>query len=401
MDKELERSLTRAMDALTRASHSPLAAPTPDGSPSALAARMGGLALFFIVIGIATKHHALVLLGLALAAAGGGFFVAGRLKITGHSKPGISMGATVGRDAELDPSASVEMGASVGARVCLGARAVVRMGANVEDDAVLEAGATVSWGANVGEGAVIGEGAVVGAGSVVGAGAQVPAGFVLRPGSSFGAREAAQARKSMTARARAESNPAMPVATALDPRAARVAAACTKLTAELLASPERVRDFLGGSGATIDGLQRTCTELLRREGELRREADIGHLPEERAAIAARIEREQDGQVRESLRGALAAIDGQQKERDLLRVAADRLDAEHTRLLYTLEQLAAQFARLRSAGEGAARAPQELQQGVLQLRSELEAIADALESVAVAPPDEALAELNPGQRSRTR
>src|SRR5450432_1734963 len=98
MDKELERSLTRAMDALTRASRSPLASPKPDGSPSALAARMGGIALSFIVIGLATKHPALVSLGLALAAAGGGFFVAGRLKITSHSKPGTTMGRPAGRD---------------------------------------------------------------------------------------------------------------------------------------------------------------------------------------------------------------------------------------------------------------------------------------------------------------
>ena len=390
MDKDLERSLARVLDALSPVARSPLAAPKTDGGPSKLSTALGAFAIVHIVLGVALHHHGMLSLGLVLAAAGGGLFIAGNLKLNA-GKPGVHMGASVGQGAELDPTAAVEMGASVGARAKLGPRAVVRMGANVEDGAVLEAGAIVSWGASVGSNAVIGEGAVVGAGSDVGAGARVPAGFVLRPGSTFGAPEAAQAPKAIE----------RPKPAVSDPRAARVAAVCTKLTAELQRSPGQVRDFLGGSGQTIEGLQKTCTELLRREGELRREADIAQLIEEREAIARRLEREQDGQVRESLRGALAAIDGQQKERELLRVAADRLDAEHTRLLYTLEQLAAQFARLRSAGEGAAKAPQELQQGVVQLRSELEAIADALESVAVAPPDEDLAARAPGQRTRTR
>jgi carbonic anhydrase/acetyltransferase-like protein (isoleucine patch superfamily) len=391
MDKDLERSLARVLDALSPVARSPLAAPKPDGSPSKLSASLGTFAVLLIVLGVALHHHGMLSLGLVLAAAGGGLFIAGNLKL-GAGKPGVRMGASVGQGTELDPTASIEMGASVGERAKLGPRSVVRMGANVDDGAVLEAGAIVSWGANVGEGAVIGEGAVVGAGSDVGAGARVPAGFVLHPGSSFGARESAQAVKVIKAPEPAQ---------VADPRAARVSAVCTKLTNELQRSPSGVREFLGGSGQTIDGLQKTCTELLRRESELRREADLGQLPQERAAIAVRIDREQDAQVRDSLRGALAAIDGQQQERELLRVAADRLDAEHTRLLYTLEQLAAQFARLRSAGDGAARAPAELQEGVVQLRSELEAIADALESVAVAPPDEEMAAQNPGGRSRTR
>jgi len=402
MGNELERSLDRARRSVTQVSPSQALAPkrglaaTSDGSPSRLAVILGILAIVFIVRGITTGHHALLTIGLAFAAAGGGLFLTGKVKAASLRvpAPGVSMGASVGPGAQLDPSSSVEMGASVGARATLGAKAVVRMGANVEDGAVLEEGALVSWGANVGEGAVIGAGAVVGAGSDVGAGARVPAGFVLRPGSSFGAGEQNKAWSAGTL--------GPPKAVPLpDPRAARVAAACSKLTAEVQASPERVRDFIGGSSATIDGLRQTCEGLLRRETELRREAELGHLLEERGAIAARIDREQDGQVRESLRGALTAIDGQQKERELLRLAADRLDAEHTRLLYTLEQLAAQFARLRSAGAGATLAPQELQQGVQQLRNELEAIADAMESVAVAPPDEALAALNPDQRNHTR
>jgi carbonic anhydrase/acetyltransferase-like protein (isoleucine patch superfamily) len=388
MDNDLERSLTRAMNALTRVTHAPAVAPKADGGPSKLAQALGILAIVLIVAGITRHNHALLTLGLVLAAAGGGLFVAGNLKL---ATPGVKMGASVGQDAKLDETSTVEMGASVGARASLGPRSVVRMGADVRADAVLEAGAVVSWGATVGKGAVIGEGAVVGAGADVRAGARVPAGFVLHPGSTFGGSDGSKASRLKP-----------PEPAKLDPRAARVEAVCTKLTDELRTSPGQVRDFLGNSAQTIDGLRKTCTELLRRETALRREADPGHLAEERAAIEARLERQEDAQVRDSLRGALAAIDGQQQERDQLRVAADRLDAEHTRLLYTLEQLAAQFARLRSAGDGAARAPQELHQGVVQLRGELEAIADALESVAVPPPDDALADATPeSQRTRTR
>ena len=64
---------------------------------------------------------------------------------------------------------------------------------------------------------------------------------------------------------------------------------------------------------------------------------------------------------------------------LLRVGADRLEAEQSRLVYTLEGLASQFVRLRSAGPGAA--PAELQQGLAQLRDRIDAIADALEQVS--------------------
>jgi UDP-3-O-[3-hydroxymyristoyl] glucosamine N-acyltransferase len=258
VNDDLERSLSRAMSALTRATHAPVAAPKAASGPSKVAQALGALAIVLIVAGLTRHNHALLVMGLVLAAMGGALFVAGNLR---PASPGVKLGASVGQDAKLDESSTVEMGATVGARASLGPRSVVRMGADVKADAVLEAGAVVSWGATVGKGAVIGEGAVVGAGADVGAGARVPAGFVLQPGATFGARDTAQKR--------------------------------------------------------------------------------------------------------------------------------------------LEQLAAQFARLRSAGDGAARAPQELQQGVVQLRSELEAIADALEAVAAPPPDEALAEANPGERTRTR
>jgi len=70
---------------------------------------------------------------------------------------------------------------------------------------------------------------------------------------------------------------------------------------------------------------------------------------------------------------------------MLKLAADRLEAEHTRLLYTLEGLASQFVRLRTAGAEAGREPAEIDRAVERLRNELDAIADALEEVSRAAP----------------
>ncbi|MFP2933174.1 hypothetical protein ACLESO_50115, partial [Pyxidicoccus sp. 3LG] len=75
-------------------------------------------------------------------------------------------------------------------------------------------------------------------------------------------------------------------------------------------------------------------------------------------------------------------------------AADRLDAEHMRLYYTLEGLYAQVLRARtadSADEDVAGAG--LRQSVEQLGAEVEAVTQALEEVHGAPP--------PDGRVRTR
>jgi carbonic anhydrase/acetyltransferase-like protein (isoleucine patch superfamily) len=279
----------------------------------------------------------------------------------------------------LEPGARVEMGADVGPRAVVRADAVIRMGASVGADAVIERGAIVSWGATVHKRAVVEEGATVGAGSDVLAGARVPAGMWLRPGSTFGAGSATKTKAL---------RPAAPVPEN-DPRAARVAVVCGKLEAELRAAPERVREFLGGSADTVASLRGTCEDLARRERELRSEASLQGLDEERAALEKRIANERDEQIGRSLRGALAAIDEQKRQRELLRLAADRLDAEHTRLLYTLEGLAAQFVRMRTSGAQATKDPAELERAVGQLRQELDAISDALEEVSQATAVEGL------------
>jgi hypothetical protein len=167
-----------------------------------------------------------------------------------------------------------------------------------------------------------------------------------------------------------------------DPAEVRAGAACDRLATELRAAPESVRSFLGASEATIVALRRSCDDLFRREQALRAELDpkaLGRLEQDRQALAERLATETDERIRQSLLGAVAALDEQRRQRELLRLGADRLQAERMRLVYTLEGLAAQFVRLRTAGAEAGRASAaDLEQGVKALGAELDAIADALE-----------------------
>jgi carbonic anhydrase/acetyltransferase-like protein (isoleucine patch superfamily) len=376
--QQLTRSLERALDALRKSRRTDVALERhpPRQGPAAIA--LGAFALALFVLGLATGQHWLIYVALAAVAAGGLLLAGGqaRRRVGNTAHPQVGMGATIAADAVLEPGARVEMGASVGARALVRGHAVVRMGASVGDGAVLEHGALVSWGASVQDGAVVEEGATVGAGSDVLRGARVPAGMWLRPGSTFGG--------SSSPSLRAPAQP--PVA---DPRQARLTAVCDKLEAELRASP-RMREFLGGSEQTIATLRRTCEDLARRERELRDESDATRLGEERAGLEKRIAQERDELTANSLRGALTAIDGQKRQREILGVRAERLDAEQTRLLYTLEGLASQFVRLRTSGGQPA--PAELEFSVAQLSAELDAISDALDDVAGQAPSHRLREL---------
>jgi carbonic anhydrase/acetyltransferase-like protein (isoleucine patch superfamily) len=387
-ERDLTRSLTRARTALARTGSS-AGGETVRGKSAAgpVAAQLGVGALVLFVLAFALGQPWLLWLALAAAAGGTIALASGPARgflggLAGYGSPEraqVGMGATVASDAVLDPGARIEMGADVGTRAVVRGGAVVRMGASVGEDAVLERRAIVSWGASVHKGAVVEEGAIVGAGSDVLAGARVPAGMWVRPGSTFGAGSTSTATASL---------PAAPARAAeSDPRQARVAEVCGKLESELRAAPELVRDFLGGSAETVASLRATCEDLARRERELRAEASpaaLQRLEEERAALEKRIAQQQDEQIRLSLSGALAAIDDQKRQRELLRLAADRLDAEHTRLLYSLEGLASQFVRARTAG-AQGRDPAGLEQSVRQLRQELDAIADALEEVSRTTP----------------
>ncbi len=383
-DQGLARSLSRAREALEKSAGVRQVPALREQSPGPVATVLGVAALALFVLAFSTGHHWILVLAVAAAAAGGLLFASphARALLTGLAGQGaegqthVGMGATVASSAVLEPGARVEMGATVGARARIREGAVVRMGATVSHDALVDQKAVVSWGATVGAGAAVEEGAIVGAGAQVQKGARVPAGMWLRPGATYGANHAPAAVLDKPPVARG------------DPRQARVAAVCDRLDAELRSSPERVRAFLGGSEGTIGSLRRTCEDLARRERDLRAEADpaaLARFDEERAALEKRISQEGDEQIAASLRGALAALENHRRQRELLELAADRLEAEHTRLLYTLEGLASQFVRLRTAGAGVATDSAELERAVAQLRAELSAIADALEEVSRASP----------------
>ncbi|HZI09554.1 MAG TPA: hypothetical protein VE153_04125, partial [Myxococcus sp.] len=253
--------------------------------------------------------------------------------------------------------------------------AVVRMGATVKAKAVLEEGATVGWGADVEEGAVVGQGAVVGAGSTVRAGAQVPAGTHMMPGSTWSAGMGA----------RAEPKPVAAPAPVRDPREARILAACERIETELGQAPEAARELLGASAETALGLRETCLGLLRRERALRLESSpesLTFLDKEKMELQRRILAATDPAVRQSLTQAVVAIDEQRRQRGLMHQSAERLDAELTRLMWTLDGMGAQLARLRAAGaEATSGTDPEVLQSMRQLHDEIDAIAEALEGVA--------------------
>jgi chromosome segregation ATPase len=189
-----------------------------------------------------------------------------------------------------------------------------------------------------------------------------------------------------SARALASTEPEKPRAgEPVDPRESRIDSICDRLESELRLSPESVRSFLGGGAGTIAALRRTCHELLRHERSLREESSgeaLSRLDSERAALESRIASTRDDAVRRSLQGAVAAIEEQKRQREHLQRKADRLDAELTRLTWTLEGMAAQLVRLRSAAaQPGAESNAELEESLAQLHREIDAITDAIEHVS--------------------
>ncbi|WP_257461513.1 LbetaH domain-containing protein [Archangium lipolyticum] len=359
----------------------------PPLPPRAPGVSNGGVALgaALVAVGIATRQPVVTLIGALLILFGAALRLGAVRNVLSTSlpaslvqkdpmRPHIGMGAAVAEDAVIEPGATVEMGATVRAGAVVKSGAVVRMGATVGQRAVLEADAVVGYGAAVKAGATVGQGARVGAGSTVKAGAHVPAGTRMMPGSTW----------SPGMGARAEPKPAQP-APVQDPREARLLAACERIEAELRQAPEQVREFLGVSSETASGLRETCLGLLQRERMLRQECSpesLAFLDKEKAELEQRIAQATDPLVRQSLTQAVAAIDGQRRQRGLMLQNAERLDAELTRLMWTLDGMGAQLMRLRTAGPEAAGAlDAEALRSVHQLHDEIDAIAEALDHVS--------------------
>ena len=292
----------------------------------------------------------------------------------------VGAGATLGRNVHLEPGASVGVGASVGAGAVLRRNAQVRAGATIAPEVVLEAGAVVASGADVGAGATVAEGARVGTGATVGRNAYVPPGMVVRAGTSWNNTD----RGTGPVQAPPPPRPAL-AAPAQDPRAWRIDSSCAGLESQIQRAPPQARAYLGASLSTVRALRETCHGLLRREQALRAETSgevKAELEGARDGLQKRLDAATDEHVRKSLASALAAIDEQQRQRALMARTADRLDAELTRLLWTMDGMSAQLARLRTAGaEVSAAADVEVSRAVKKLQDEIGAIADALEEIA--------------------
>ncbi len=175
--------------------------------------------------------------------------------------------------------------------------------------------------------------------------------------------------------------PAQPAVAPPDPKVARIQSLCDTLLAELESGPPIVREVVTQPRATIGGLRQACIETARRERELRNvlaAQDEGGLEAERDALAARLSTEHDDIVRDRLGQALGALEQQLAHRAELATAATRLEAENTRILYTLENLHMQLLRARSTDIGAPELGGKLRESLRELGTQIDAVAEALE-----------------------
>ncbi len=185
--------------------------------------------------------------------------------------------------------------------------------------------------------------------------------------------------------------------TGVDARLARVDALCDQLLADIQSAPPVLREIVQRPEETVQALRDGVHALERREREIRalaRPEDDARLQSERDSLQQRLASEQDAVTRQRLGQALEALDQQRSQRASLLTAASRLEAERTRLLYTLEGLHTQVLAVRSNAEAGQEkaAADRLRQSLDTLSSEVSAVAEALESVqavdagAVSPPE---------------
>jgi hypothetical protein len=193
--------------------------------------------------------------------------------------------------------------------------------------------------------------------------------------------ESASARPAPAPVAVAAPVPAPVVTDPPDPKVARIQRLCDKLLLELETGPPIVREVVTEPQTTIGGLRQACLEIARRERELRAvlaAQDDAGLLSERDALGTRVAGEQDDIVRERLGQALKALDQQIAHRAELATAATRLEAENTRILYTLESLHLQLLKARSTDIGAPELGGKLRDSLRELGTEIDAVAEALE-----------------------
>ena len=178
---------------------------------------------------------------------------------------------------------------------------------------------------------------------------------------------------------------AIPDATGVDARLARVDELCDQLLADIRSGPAVLREIVQKPEEAVQALRDGVHALERREREIRalaRPEDDARLQSERDSLQRRLAAEQDAVTRQRLGQALEALEQQRSQRASLLTAASRLEAERTRLLYTLEGLHTQVLAVRSTAEAGQEeaAAERLRQSLDTLSGEVSAVAGALESV---------------------
>jgi chromosome segregation ATPase len=177
----------------------------------------------------------------------------------------------------------------------------------------------------------------------------------------------------------------VPEPNGVDARLARVDELCDQLLADIRSGPAVLREIVQRPEEAVQALRDGVHALERREGEIRsltRPEDDARLQSERDSLQRRLAAEQDAVTRQRLGQALEALDQQRNQRASLITAASRLEAERTRLLYTLEGLHTQVLAVRSTAEAGQEeaAAERLRQSLDTLSGEVSAVAGALESV---------------------
>jgi len=193
------------------------------------------------------------------------------------------------------------------------------------------------------------------------------------------------ARRLIGSRPPAVEGDAVQEETGVDARLARVDQLCDQLLADIQSAPPVLRTIVQRPEETVQALREGVHALERREREIRalaRPEDDARLQSERESLQRRLAAEQDQVTRQRLGQALEALDQQRSQRASLLTAASRLEAERTRLLYTLEGLHTQVLAVRSTAEAGQEqaAADRLRQSLDTLSSEVSAVAGALESV---------------------
>ena len=178
---------------------------------------------------------------------------------------------------------------------------------------------------------------------------------------------------------------ASPEPTGVDARLARVDELCDQLLADIRSGPPVLREIVQRPEESVQALRDGVHALEHREREIRalaRPEDDARLQSERESLQRRLAAEQDAVTRQRLGQALDALDQQRNQRASLLTAASRLEAERTRLLYTLEGLHTQVLAVRSTAEAGQEeaAADRLRQSLETLSGEVSAVAGALESV---------------------